>query len=70
MSTHIPVMDRRSFLRVSGLAGGGLLLGLYLRSSSQALAAAADGILHAAHDVAAMARLRVERGLNAGDGAG
>ncbi|HTX64365.1 MAG TPA: molybdopterin cofactor-binding domain-containing protein, partial [Opitutaceae bacterium] len=39
MSSATLEMDRRAFLRVSGLAGGGLLLGLYLRSGARALGA-------------------------------
>ena len=35
-STTLPTMDRRSFLRLSGITGGGLVLGLYLRGESTA----------------------------------
>ncbi len=44
MSHHLSVMDRRSFLRVSGLAGTGVWLGLYLKDGAKLLAAGTDEI--------------------------
>ena len=42
MNPTISAIDRRSFLRVTGLAGGGLLLGLYLKGGARLLARPAE----------------------------
>jgi isoquinoline 1-oxidoreductase beta subunit len=44
MSHPVAIMDRRSFLRVSGLAGTGVLLGLYLKDGAKLLAANGEEI--------------------------
>lgn len=54
MSTPNPLatpVDRRGFLKLSALAGGGLMLGFYLRSASRILAS--DTIVNASADLPA-----------------
>ncbi len=51
MSSSTPTLDRRGFLKLSGLAGGGLVLGFYLRSVDRLLGADAVNASAANADV-------------------
>ena len=60
MSTLVPpVVDRRSFLKLSALAGGGLVLGFYLKSTGRALGAAAGNAPAGAGDFTPNAFIRI-----------